>query len=66
MMTVEQRKPLTLEEVVQELREFEEKYSMSTAEFQAKLGLDFRVEDDDAMDWLYRAKQLLVLRGEDK
>jgi hypothetical protein len=61
-MTVKQLAPPTLNEVANELREFEKKYAMTTVDFLEKDGLLPNVEGDDAVEWLYRVEQFRALR----
>jgi len=64
-MPVEQVKAPSIAEVRRDLKAYEEQYAMSTAEFQAKCGCDDRIDEDDAVEWLYRAEQLRVLEEGD-
>ena len=63
-MPVQQLASPTLSDVVSDLREFERKYGITTLDFLAKDGLIPEVDDDDAVEWLYRVEQFRVLQQE--
>jgi hypothetical protein len=62
IMPVQQLAPPTLNEIVDDLRGFERKYQISTVDFLAKDGLILEVDDDDAVEWLYRVEQFRALQ----
>lgn len=61
-MPVQQLAPPTLNDIVSDLQEFERKYGITTVDFLAKDGLVSEVDDDDAVEWLYRVEQFRVLQ----
>jgi hypothetical protein len=61
-MPVQQLALPTLNEVANELREFERKYGITTVDFLEKDGLLSDVDDDDAVEWLYFVEQFRVLQ----
>jgi hypothetical protein len=61
-MPVQQTAPLTLDEIVGEIREFERKYNISTVTFVAADGEIDEVDEDDAVEWLYRVEQFRTLQ----
>jgi hypothetical protein len=60
-MPVEQIAQPSIDEIRRDLKAYEDKYSMSTAAFIAVNGCVDQIDEDDAVEWLYRAEQLRVL-----
>jgi hypothetical protein len=65
-MSVQQIAPLTLGEIVEDLRKFEKAYNISTVAFVAADGLIEEVDEDDAVEWLYRVEQFRTLQQSPK
>lgn len=61
-MPVEQLAPPTISEIARELTSYEEQYGITTAEFLAEDGRFPEIDEDDAVEWLYRVEQLRVLQ----
>lgn len=61
-MSVEQLAPLSIEEIRRELASYEEQYQVSTSTFLEKDGCIPGIDEDDAVEWLYRVEQLRVLQ----
>ncbi len=61
-MSVQQLAPPTIIEIARELREFEERNHMTTTEFLAVSGRVPEMDEDEAVEWFYRAEQLRVLQ----
>ena len=61
-MPVQQLPPPTIAEVEKDIADYERKYNMTTAAFLALTEADPSIDEDDAMEWAYRAEQLAALR----
>ena len=61
-MSVQQLAPPTLDEIVDDLKEFEKRYGISTVDFVAQNGMVSAVDDDDATEWLYRVEQFRTIQ----
>jgi hypothetical protein len=61
-MPVEQLAPPTLTEVERDIAVYEDRYQMTTADFLAADGCVSGIDEDDAVEWLYRAEQRRVLQ----
>lgn len=64
-MSVHQLVPPTISEIARELASYEEQYGITTAAFLAADGSIPDVDEDDAVEWLYRVEQLRVLQQAD-
>jgi hypothetical protein len=62
LMPIHQLAPPTITDVVRELTSYEEQYGISTEKFLEADGRFPEIDEDDAVEWLYRAEQLRVLR----
>lgn len=65
-MPVQQLSPPTITEILRELTSYEEQYGVSTAMFLTAEESLPEIDEDDAVEWLYRAEQLRVLRDADR
>lgn len=61
-MPVQQLAPPTMIEIARELASYEEQYQITTAAFLSKGGCIPEIDEDDAVEWLYRVEQLRVLQ----
>lgn len=60
-MPVQQLAPPSVADIRRDLFNLEQKYSTSTAAFVAADGYVPGIDEEDAVEWLYRAEQLRVL-----
>jgi hypothetical protein len=61
-MPVEQFAPPTIDEIRRDLAAYEQRYNMSTSEFLKRDGCVVGIDEDDAVEWLYRAEQIRFLQ----
>jgi hypothetical protein len=64
-MPVQQLASPSITDIVRELTSYEEQYGVSTDDFLAAEGRLPEIDEDDAVEWLYRIEQLRVLREVD-
>ena len=64
-MSVQQLAPPTRSEIARELAFYENRYQITTAAFLAEEGCIPDIDEDDAVEWLYRIEQLRVLQQVD-
>ncbi len=62
-MPIQQLAPPTLNEINQELAQFEGRFHISTEEFLASEQHGAQIDEDDAVQWLFLVEQRRVLRA---
>jgi hypothetical protein len=62
-MPVQQLAPPTIDEIVADIKDFERKYGVSTLDFLKVDGDIDSVDEDDAIEWLYRVEQFRTLQS---